>query len=203
MKNSFTLLPRFPEEIFIYPLCIVLNMSKHPVSDKQTLRYNGLFDMDGLYAAVVDWAKTYGFMWLEGSYKHKVPSPRGAKQELEWMLTKNITNYLQHEIKFTIVSWDTTEMEVIVDGKKKMLTNARIDIVIKGFMTYDWQELFKGSNFIEKLGDWYRNIIFKKELEGIYNDQCHYRQLDLHAIIKKYFDMQAKKYAYKGYLGEQ
>lgn len=177
-------------------------MPTTPVYTKQTLRYNGLFDFDGLYAAVVDWAKTYGYMWHEKTYKHKIPSPKGAKQELDWILTKNITNYLSHRIEFTVTSWDTTEVEIDVGGKKRPLTNARIDMVMRGFLTYDWQELFKGSGFIKKLGDWYRNIVFKKELEGIYNDQCHYRQLDLHAIIKKYFDLQAKKYAYKGYMGE-
>ena len=30
----------------------------------------------------------------------------------------------------------------------------------------------------------------------------YYRMWNLQAIIKKYFDMQTKKYAYKGYLGE-
>mgnify|MGYP006415683771 CR=1 FL=1 len=43
-----------------------------------TLRYHGLFDFDGMYAAVIDWAKNYGFKWHEKDYKHKVPSPSGA-----------------------------------------------------------------------------------------------------------------------------
>lgn len=167
------------------------------------LRYNGLFDFDGLYAAVVDWAKVQGYMWHEKTYKHKVPSPRGAKQELDWILTKKITNYLSHKITFEVVSWDTTEVEVDIEGRKKSLTNARIDIRMWGELIYDWQELFSGSKFIQKLGDWYRNVVFKKEVESIYLDQLHYRILDLHALMKKYFDLQAKKYAYKGYLGEQ
>ncbi len=166
------------------------------------LRYNGLFDFDALYVAVVDWAKMQGYMWFEKTYKHKVPSPRGAKQELDWILTKKVTNYLSHKITFTVTSWDTTEVEVAIEGRKKSLTNARIDIVMVGELEYDWQNLFSGSRFIKKLGDWYRNIVFKKELESVYYDQLHYRILDLHAIMKKYFDMQAKKYAYKGYLGE-
>ncbi len=167
------------------------------------LRYSGLFDFDGLYAAVVDWAKVQGYMWHERVYKHKVPSPRGAKQELDWVLTKKITNYLSHEIIFGVVSWDTTEVEVTIEGRKKSLTNARIDIKMEGKLIYDQQNLFSGGRFIQKLGDWYRYVVFKKELESVYLDQLHYRILDLHAVMKKYFDLQAKKYAYKGYLGEQ
>ena len=54
------------------------------------LRFNGLFDLDGLYAAVVDWSKNYGYRWHEYTYKHKVPSPKGAEQELMWLITKNV-----------------------------------------------------------------------------------------------------------------
>ena len=52
------------------------------------LRYSGIFDFDGLYAAVIDWAKNYNFMWHEVDYKHKVPNPLGAEQEWKWLLTK-------------------------------------------------------------------------------------------------------------------
>lgn len=189
--------------IFIYPLSIVLQMpTLDAVSRSQTIRYSGLFDFDGLYAAVIDWCKLQGYMWHEKTYKHKVPSPRGAEQELEWEMTKNITNYLSHKITISVHSWDHTEVEVDVDGKKKSLTNARIYFILNGTSTRDWQGIFSGSKFIQKLQGWYNDIVYKKEFEGIYNDQFHYRQLALHAIIKKYFDLQAKKYAYKGYLGE-
>ncbi len=167
-----------------------------------TLRYNGLFDFDGLYSAVVDWAKNYGYRWHEKTYKHKVPSPRGAEQELEWNLSKKVTNYISYDIVFTIHSWDQTEVEVEVDGKKKSLTNARLYIIMQGTLVYDWQNRFAGSKFVQKLGEWYVNLVYKKETESLYFDQLYYRMWDLHAVMKKYFDMQTQKYAYKGYLGE-
>jgi len=178
-------------------------MVTDPIYRPQTIRYGGLFDFDGLYAAVVDWCKMHGYMWHEKTYKHKVPSPRGAEQELEWEMTKNFTSYLSHKITITIHSWDQTEVEVDIDGTKKSLTNARIYLIMQGQATRDWQGIFSGSRFARRLSDWYNSLVFKKEFESIYYDQFHYRQLDLHAIMKKYFDLQAKKYAYKGYLGEQ
>lgn len=168
-----------------------------------TLRYGGLFDFDSLYAAVIDWAKNYGYMWHEIDYKHKVPSPAGAEQEFKWEITKKITDYIKEEIGFTVHMWDLLEVEVDVDGKKKSLSNAKIYIVMKGTLTWDWQKKFsKGGKIAKKLGDWYRGVVHKKEVESIYNDQLYYRMWNLHAILKKYFDMQTKKYAYKGYLGD-
>lgn len=167
---------------------------------RMTLRYNGLFDFDGMYAAVIDWAKHYGYMWQEKSYKHKVPSPTGAEQEFDWEMNIKVTDYIEYRIWFTIHMWDLTEVEVEVNGKKKSLSNARIYIVIDGFILYDWQDKFGGNKFAKKLGEWYNKLI--NPIEQQYFDQLYYRMWNLHAVLKKYFDMQSQKYVYKGYLGE-
>src|SRR3989338_8224351 len=166
-----------------------------------TLQFNGLFDFDGMYAAIIDWAKNYGYMWNELDYKHKVPSPTGAEQEFKWMMTKDVTHYIQYQILLTVHMWDLLEVQVDADGKKKTLSNGRLYIWFNGSMTYDWQGRFKGSPFFEKLGKWYYSLN-KKEMEGGYYDTLYYRMLNLHAIVKKYFDMQGQKHHYKGYLGE-
>ncbi len=168
-----------------------------------TLRYDGLFDFDGLYAAVVDWAKMNGYKWLEKNYKHKVPSPKGAEQEMEWELSQNVTEYLNYKISFVVHTWDQTEVEVEVGNKKKTLTHARIYIIIDGELGYDWQNRFAGAGWLgRKMGKWYFELVGKSRIYGLYWDQLYYRVWNLHSIIKKYFDMQTKKYEYKGYLGE-
>lgn len=166
-----------------------------------TLRYNGLFDFDGMYAAVVDWAKNYGYLWHEKAYKHKVPSPKGAEQEIEWEITKNVTEYIRYSIFFNIHIWEMHDVSVVVDNKTKLLTNARMYIVISGKILYDWQGKFeKGSKFAQWLGIKYRK--WTGAVDAVYVDQLYYRMWNLQSLLKKYFDMQTKKYAYKGYLGE-
>lgn len=167
-----------------------------------TVRYDGLFDFDGLYAAVVDWAKNYGYKWHEKTYKHKFPRPTGAEQEMDWIISKNVTNYIAYEIKFSVHTWDQSDVEVDVNGQKKMLTKAKIYIVLNGNLIHDWQKKFKGGKIAEALGKFYRNVVYKADLENTYLDPLYYRMWNLQALLKKYFDMQSKKYAYKGYLGE-
>ncbi len=167
-----------------------------------TLRYDGLFDLDGLYAAVVDWAKTYNYWWHEKMYKHKVPGPEGAEQELEWVIEKKVTDYLKYYIHIEVLIQDMREIEVEVDGKKKMLSNARINIIMSCELDVDWQARFGKSKFEEKVMGWYYKLVVKKNVESDYADQLYYRMMSLHAIMKKYFDMQTKKFAYKRYLGE-
>lgn len=166
------------------------------------IRYEGLFDFDGLYITVIDWAKNYGYWWHEKTYKHKVPNPLGAEQQLEWVCEKKVTDYIKYNLWFYVHVWNLTEVEVDVDGQKKSLSNAYMSIRMKGTVVYDWQGKFSEGKFFKKLGGWYRGIIFKKEVESVYGDQIYYRMWDLHNILKKFLDMQTKKYSYKSYLGE-
>ena len=166
------------------------------------LRYVGLFDFDGLYAATVDWAKNEGYIWYESAYKHKIPSPKGAEQELLWFMEKKVTEYIHFKIQIDIHSWDQREVEVDVNGKKKNLTQARFHLKMTGILTGDWQKRFAKGGFLgQKLGKWYGEMVYKKEFYNYY-DQLYYRMWNLHAILKKYLDMQTQKHVYKGYLGE-
>ncbi len=165
-----------------------------------TLRYNGVFDFDSLYAEVNDWSKKYGYMWHESSFKHKVPGSEGAEQELAWQLTKKITEFIREEILFTIHMWEVKD--AAVEGRRKPLMRARIYIIINATIEYDWQKKFGGSRFAEFLGRWYLKLPHMNPIETVYFDQSYYRIWNLHAQIKKYFDMQAKQHPYKGYLAE-
>jgi hypothetical protein len=175
-------------------------MPKVPL-DEVTIQYNGLFDFDALYAAIIDWCKNYGYKWHERDFKHKVPLPTGAEQEMKWLVEKNVTEYVKYTLLFTVHLWDMLDVEVDVGGNKKVLTNSRIYIKIMGTIEFDWQKKFSGSKFAQYLGVKY----FKwkaKDLESTYMDGLWYRMWNVHALIKEFFDMQTKQYAYKGYLGE-
>lgn len=168
---------------------------------KITLRYNGLFDFDAFYAAVVDWAKNYGYIWHELDYKHKVPSPKGAEQEMKWEINTKVTEYISYKILFTVHIWELMDVEVEVDGRKKSLSNARLYIIIEGTVNYGIKKFEKGGKLGRLLSVWY-NKIMRKETETIYFDNLYYRIWNLHAILKEFFDMQTGKHVYKGYLKE-
>ncbi len=166
------------------------------------IRYNGLFDFDGFYSAMIDWCKNMGFLFQEDTYKHKVPSPTGAEQEFTWKAEKETTNYVKNSLTISGHLWDASEVTVEKNGKKKKLTKGRFEIVIVGTLITDWQKKWKGSKFKERLGKIYEGVIIKKEIEGVHWDEMYYRVWNLHAILKKYFDMQTKWHEYKKYLGE-
>ena len=166
------------------------------------VRYNGLFDFDTLYAAIVDWGKNYGYKVLEKSYKHKVPSPKGAEQQIAFVMDKDVTDFVRYIVNVNIHTWDMMEVNVDIAGKKKQLTNARIEVAISYTVMMDWQKKFSSkSKLVQLFSGWYFQIM-KPTLEAVYFDGIHYRVVNFQAMIKKYFDLQAKANPYQGYLGE-
>jgi hypothetical protein len=165
------------------------------------IRYNGLFDFNGLYQLMTDWCKNYGYIWREKFYKHKVPSHQGAEQEISWICEKDVTEWIHYTIDIYFHIWDLKEIEISSDSKNKPLSSGRIEITIRPVLSWDWQEKFKGGKFTEWMGKAYAKL-YQKELESVYYDTLHYRALNLQNLIKKFLDMQAKKHEYKGYLEE-
>ena len=151
---------------------------------------------------MTDWAKNYGYLWEEESYKHKVPSPKGAEQEWLWFAEKNVTDYIHYKLMILGHIWDMTEVEVEKEGKRKKLTNGRFEIIIIGTLTTDWQKKWGQNKFSRFLGRMYEKYVMVKEIETIYGDQLWYRMWNLQAVLKKFFDMQTKWHEYKRYLGE-
>lgn len=164
-----------------------------------TLQYNGLFDLDGMYAAVTDWAKNYGFMWHEKKYNHKVPSPGGAEQEIDWEMTNRVTEYFKYIINISLHIYDLRDVDIEVAGKKKSLSNARITIKIIGTLEYDWQKLRDRGKFAKWIAPFRDTKI--NDIED-YEGQLFYRVQNLHNLFKQYLDTQSKKYIYFNRLGE-
>ena len=165
------------------------------------IRYSGLFDFDAVYSTMIEWCKNEGYLWQEDVYKHKVPTPAGAEQEWIWSAENNLTSYFQYKIQILGHSWDLREVEVVKNGKKKTLISGRIELKFVGTMVLDWQKKMDKNNFTKFLGKMYYRIN-RREIEGNYGDGLWYHLFNLHAAVKKAFDMQTKAHEYKRYLGE-
>lgn len=169
---------------------------------KFIIRYKGLFDFDGLYNMMVQYLKARRYWIQEAKYKHKVPSPSGAEQEIRWTGNAKVNDYIMYDVIIDLHLWDMTEVEVIKEGVKKTLTNARIELIFQGFITIDYEKRFDVSPFWQGIKDWYNKYITKEDIESIYGDTLHYKMQHFVDNVKQFLDMQAKGYEYAGYIGD-
>ena len=175
--------------------------TKLPI-EKHIIRYKGLFDFDGLYNLIAQWLKARRYWFQEIKYKHKVPLPTGAEQEITFEGTREVTDFYQHHIVVDFHLWDMTEIEVEVGGQKKNLTSARLEIVLYGTLNIDYEKRFDQSTLWQGVRDFFLKYILKQDIETVWYDELRYRIYKLHNTIKEFLDMQAKGNEYAGYLGD-
>jgi hypothetical protein len=173
------------------------------VSDKHAvgtaiIKYRGVFDLQELMKRVNDWMEGDGYTVHEGKYKHKVPDPRGAEEEITFKGWKRVTEYVKYHIKIEFHTYDQKDVEVVKAGAKKHAVQARIEVIMSPTVEFDWQNRFSGSRFMQGLQDFYHKYIIKGDIQNYHEDALYYRTYKLHRIIKEFLDMEGKTNAYEG-----
>lgn len=161
------------------------------------IRYNGVFDFEGLYRMIHAWLINKRFEFHENRYKDKVFSPFGNELEIEWVAEKKVTEFVKEYITVYFHLWDFSEVDIIKDGKKHKMTKSRMEIKLDAKLELDYNQKFaKGNAFIKNLGKFYLNKVIYWEWRIKYADALTYNMYDLHHKIKKYLELYSSTNAY-------
>lgn len=168
--------------------------SKEPVN---ILKFNGIFDFDGLYKVMHDWLVDRQYYFEESLYKHKVPTPAGAEQHIKWDCWRKVNAYVKYWINIYFILRDMKEVEVIKDGERKKLTKARLLIVFGGKVELDFSKRFPHNRLAKNLMDFLINYIWKPEkVVSMWWDELYYRIYKFQRVVKEYLEMESKGNAY-------
>ena len=182
--------PLNPPKPFIAPL------NKAWVKTPHRIKYDGIFDWEGLYHLIYRWFVSRNYYFEETSIKHKTPSPLGAEVKMEMSGWRKTTPYVKEWVTIFFIFYDMREVEVIKDGKKKKLTKGKVIMEIHGYVETDWQNRWGTTQFGQYLKEFYDKFFIKKDLENIWWDRLYYIMYKLHTEIKTFLDMEAKENAY-------
>lgn len=171
-------------------------------TEKLIIRYEGVFDFDKLYLAMVEWLKRRKYAFYETTYKHSGLEPGGAEQEIEWVAERDVTPYYKYTINVAWHLWDVKDVEVVEHGQKKKLTKAKLQITFQGAVDIDYKKRWEKSSFLMFLRDLFFKYIIRKEIEGIWYDTLYYRLVRFHTMVRDLLAMEAQSHAYESYLGD-
>src|SRR3989344_8500881 len=114
------------------------------------IRYRGLFDFEGLFRLMRGWFEAREYEFFEKRYKHK-SKPEGAELEINFEAYRDINEYARNYIRLYFHLWEAEEVEVVKDGKKKKMWNARMYVEFPGFVELDYEDQWEGTPFLRKL----------------------------------------------------
>lgn len=174
------------------------------MSDKKTgglgpsitkIRYRGLFDWEGLIRLIRAWFEEREYEFFERRYKHKA-KPLGAELEINFEAYRDINEYARNFIKIYFHIWDAEEVEVVKDGKKRKLWNARMLIDFSGFVELDYDDHWEHSPFMRILRDFYHRFVIKHEIDDVWTDKLWYKVNELQQECKRFLGMQSESDVY-------
>lgn len=160
------------------------------------IKYQGIFDYEGLYKLITDWYIDYGFYLEEPVYKHKIPTPGGAEQEIEFTGWKKINEYVKYWIGLYIHAYNLKDVDVVKEGVKKRLSKAEIQIEIMPEVETDYPKMVD-SKFKKYLQEFWDKYLLKKDMDLIWSDQLYYIMYKLHTKIKEFLGMETYPDPYK------
>ena len=137
------------------------------------------------------WIIDSGYEFQEMQYKHKVPDPAGYEQELRWYGWRKVTGYVKYNIHVYFHLWEIKDVELVKQGRKKRMWNARVLIEIKGDVETDWNNYFERANskFLIGLREWINKYLLFNKIMSSWTDEHYYRIYKLHLVAKQALGM--------------
>jgi len=170
--------------------------AEHPPMPPTWLKYKGVFDFEGLYRLMVRWLKERKFEFYETLHKAKPP-----ELELVWRAERRKTGYIMEVIDIYFHLWDAFDVEVIQDGKKKILTKARMSVSLTPRIITAYGDIFGSKRWnteIERrMMSLFNKYIIKQDLDQMYDDVLYYETYKLHTAMKKFLGMSTEGSAFQ------
>jgi len=132
---------------------------------KEELKHKGIFDFAALYSFSHSWWKEeYGIN--ESKYTERVS---GNKRDIriEWIATKDISDYFKFEHKIEFIISGLTDVEVEIDGEKKKMNQGEIEIKITAILVKDKDSKWDTSPFNRFMRDVYNKYVIPSRIEDI------------------------------------
>ncbi len=168
-------------------------MSKKIPLPTARLIYQGVFDWDNLYKTLRNWLNDRDYEISERMYKHKVPSPAGAEDEVKWEGMRKVSGMVKFRLNVYFHLYDMKEVDVIKEGAKTRMTKARIMGEFTGSVEVDYSNKWFGkSKFMDIVSQWFFDWVWRKNWDNIYSDELYYTMYKFYSAAKETLDMDAQ-----------
>lgn len=157
------------------------------IVDHIRLTYEGLFDAKELFAIIDKYFREKGYDKRELRNIEQV-KPEGKYVEIEILPWKKTTDYVRNEIWMRMVMSEVKEVEVEKDGVKVKLNQGKIQVVIDGYYTTDYENRWEQKPtffLVRTLFDKYFLKSYTDKYKGVLVEDTHL----LHSTIKAFLNL--------------
>jgi len=151
----------------------------------QLIRHRGFFNYEALLKAINEWFVYEDILFDIGSYKYKIPSPMGIDKDVKFKGEKKLSEYVKMGIEVHIKVFGMRDVELIQDGKKLVVQEGQLRIMISPKIDFDWQGRYKNrGEFVKWLGDFMEKKILKYKIGDYWEDMVLLKAMELAKVIR-------------------
>lgn len=155
-----------------------------------TLRYEGLFDFQGVYDKLTGFFLSRNYDYIEKVWKEKEGSPIGREITVKFGPEKKVGEYIKYKYKGEWKSIDVHDVDVIKNGQTIKLQHARFYINVQGEIDIDWQKMGKKHH---KLAHFFNKHVMQREIDEEYAPQLLFESQRLLDEMKEFLNMEVTR----------
>ena len=157
----------------------------------RTIKYSGIFDFNAFYTFMINWIKEHDFDFQESKVIDKPPY-----KIFKFIGRRKSNYYAMLLLTPEIWLWDAKPVEIIKEGIKKTLTEARMKVIVNGGYILDYDGDFEGNPSLKSMEALFVNKIMYHEFLLKYFDYLDYFLYNFMTDIKKFLEMETATNAY-------
>jgi hypothetical protein len=158
------------------------------------IQYKGVFDMEGLLKAIMEFYTKEKFRYFEKLQRHRHPGPFGVERLYSIDAHRNLDEYCRWNSSVILETFDEHDVEVVgKDGRKRKMAKGRLWIQLKGSIEVDYEKRWEDSWWNINLRKFMNRYIIRKRIELPYWDTFEYTiHMKLHRMIVEYLKMESR-----------
>jgi len=127
------------------------------------IKFSGKFNLARVYQVVRSWFDRNHFEYHEKRYKDKPSAYQGSEMDINIYGYYNKDEYFRYEISLDFHLWEYFEKEVVINGKKQIQGQGKIQIDILPELIFDWKNHYPNPKFAktraEKTYAWFNKLL--------------------------------------------
>lgn len=125
---------------------------------KEKVEHSGIFNFSAFYSFAHAWFRQENYFVSETRYSEK---NSGTKKDImiEWVVSKDLSDYFKVEMKIKFLINDLTDVEVEIDGTKKNSNKGKVEVEITANIIRDPKSKWDVSAFTRLVRDFYDRFI--------------------------------------------
>ncbi len=128
-----------------------------------SIKYEGIFEADALYDLIFKWLEDHDYDIFELK-NVQIVTEKGRDVDIFLEPVKEISDYAKLVVRVIYRLTDVKEKEVVIDGKKKKVSEGKVEITLIGLMDTDIEERWESKPLYFLMRQIYNKFVYRSIL---------------------------------------